>query len=124
MRRILTVITITILVAGFSGCYYDKEEIVYAGNASTCDTTNIKYNSAVQSIIQQRCYSCHAGTASGSLGINLDSYAELKVSADNGELLRRITTTDPSELMPKGGPRLSDCEISKISNWVNNGSPQ
>ena len=123
MKKILSYIFAGSLTAiGFTSCYYDKAELVYP-QVAACDTVNMTYTKDVQSIIQSRCYSCHAGTASGSFGINLDSYNDLKTYATNGELLHRITTNDPSELMPKGGPKLSNCEISKINAWIQKGSP-
>jgi hypothetical protein len=54
----------------------------------------------------------------------LDSYSALKGQGSTGELMRRLTTTDPIKMMPQGGPRLSDCDIAKINWWVNHGTPQ
>src|SRR4051812_28774397 len=112
MKKILSILVVTISIAGMQGCYYDKEELAYPSTA--CDTAAMTYTTNIQPIIQNFCYSCHAGAATGSFGINLDSYANLKVEANSGELVHRITSTDPAFMMPKGGPRLSDCDISKI----------
>ena len=111
-----------IAIVCLTGCYYDKAELVYA-TAPACDTVNMTYTKDIVPIMQARCYSCHAGSASGSFGINLDSYNDLKSQATSGELLHRITTSDPSELMPKGGPKLPACEISKINAWIQAGTP-
>lgn len=121
MKKILSLIMIAFVIAAFQGCYYDKAELVYP--TQNCDTTNMKYTTGIQNIIHAHCDVCHAGSASGSFGINLDSYGDLKAWADNGTLLDRVTSTDPAVMMPKGGPRLSDCEINKIKAWINNASP-
>ena len=121
MRKILNLVIVFVVIAAFQGCYYDKAELVYP--TSGCDTVNMKYTTTIQSIIQSNCNVCHAGTASGANGIKLDSYTELKAKATSGILLNRITSTDPSIMMPKGGPRLSDCDINKFRAWINNGTP-
>ena len=120
MRKILIVLTIALSVFYLQGCYYDKADLVYP--KSDCDTTGMTYTSDIQSIITTRCSGCHNGTASIS-GVDLMNYQQLKLRADNGVLLDRITTTDMSKLMPQGGPRLPDCEINKIKAWMNRNSP-
>lgn len=120
MLRIgLILIMVVCIISAFVGCAYDKKELIYP--TVTCDTTNVTYTDVIEPLVRQRCYSCHAGPGGGISGTSLDSYDDLKTVASFGEVVHRITTTDPSEMMPKGGPRLSDCEISKITTWVNNG---
>jgi uncharacterized membrane protein len=126
MKRIFSVTVLTIVVLSFfTGCYYDKAEIVYAGsvnNPVTCDTANLTYNNGIEAIINNRCYSCHAGQSPSS-GINLDTYSRMR--ALRQEVVRRIKlpVSDP-EHMPRGSGMLPDCEITKITTWVNNGAPQ
>ncbi len=121
MKNLLTILIVIITTGSISGCYYDKAELLYP--SASCDTSSVTYSAKIQNIIQTNCYSCHADSAIGSFGINLDSYANLKLYAENGELMNRITTTDPSIMMPKGGPKLADCDINKIRAWINNGTP-
>lgn len=120
MKATIAILTI-IIIAASSGCYYDKKELV--APATTCDTANMTYTGNIESIIQARCYSCHQGSSSIS-GFPLDSYDNLKEHVDDGDVVRLITSTDPSEMMPQGGPRLPDCEIAKIVAWVNAGAPR
>lgn len=113
------------LTAGvFSGCYYDKKEVVAPTpiTPATCDTAGMTYTANIQSIMQAYCYSCHQGAATGANGITLDNYADLK--GEGTELINRITSNDPSVMMPRNGPKLSDCDIAKISAWMNSGAPE
>ena len=124
MKKILVIIFIFTFIIFIEGCSYDKAEQVYPINGNACDTTSMTYTTNVQPIIQNYCYSCHAGTAPSGGGIVLDSYAGVKnFAAGGGSLIDRITSTDPSVQMPRGGPKLSDCDISKIKAWVNAGTP-
>lgn len=124
MKKIPILIALFASISIIQGCYYDKAELVYPINTNTCDTIGMTYTTHVQPIIQNYCYSCHAGTAPSGGGIVLDSYAGVKnFAAGGGSLIDRITSTDPSVQMPRGGPKLSDCDISKIKAWVNAGTP-
>lgn len=119
MRKCLSLVILIAVIINLPGCYYDKEDLVYP--KSTCDTLNMTYTKDIQSIITVNCSGCHTGNV--ATGVNLGTYAGLRTRADNGRLLDRITTTDPNRLMPKGGPRLPECEISKIKAWINRGAP-
>ena len=110
------------LLAGFSGCYYDKEEILYPGG--NCDTANVTYSGTVAGIININCNACHStATANGSgAGIQLDTHAKLKVYVDNGKLMGSINHAGGYTPMPKNATKLSSCDISKIQAWVNAGA--
>jgi hypothetical protein len=53
----------------------------------------------------------------------LDTYARVKTVADNGKLMGVITHANGFPQMPKGGNKLSDCNIAKIKKWVDAGAP-
>ena len=114
----------TLLVLGLStvmfSCYFSNEEDVY-GQSSNCDLTTAKYSQKVTQIIQNNCISCHGpGLQSG--GIRLDSYDALKLRADNGLLVNVIKHANGVVPMPYGLPKLSDCNIAVIEEWVKNGA--
>ncbi len=103
-----------------SSCYFSNEEDVY-GTGTNCDLTTAKYSQKVSSIISTNCVSCHGpGLQSG--GIRLDSYNALKTSADNGILLKVLRHESGVVPMPYGLPKLSDCNISVIEEWIKNGA--
>lgn len=86
-----------------------------------CDTVNIKLAANVAPILNTYCYNCHGnGRAQG--GVKLDVYAELKLWVNSGDLLGAITHATGYSPMPKGGSKLSDCDINKIKAWINRGA--
>ena len=110
-----------IVVVLLSSCYYDNEEELYPGSASSCDTTNTTYTITVETILKSNCYVCHSTTVADG-GIILDSYTKLKEVADNGKLLGAVTHASGYSPMPKNQAQLSACNIQKITNWINKGA--
>lgn len=88
-------------------------------NCNACDTTAYTYSAVVKVIMQNKCVGCHS-TTSASAGIDLSTYAGVKVVADNGRLMGSIKQLTGYSAMPIGG-KLSDCEITQVQKWVNAG---
>lgn len=108
-----------------SSCYYDNEDDLYPYDPNTsCDTLNIVYNTDIKPILENNgCVSCHS-TAGPSGGVILDTYEQTKIVADNGRLFGSVNHDDGYSPMPQGGNKLSDCDLSKIQAWINDGSPE
>ena len=105
-----------------TGCYYDNEEELYGGIKPACDTAAVTYSATIAPIIQNNCLSCHSAAANmGS--VNLEGHAQAKTYADNGKLYGAVSHAPGSSPMPKGGNKLSDCDISRIKIWVDAGAP-
>lgn len=103
-----------------SSCYFSNEEDVY-GAGTNCDLSTAKYSQKVSQIITDNCVSCHGpGLQSG--GFRLDNYDAVKIRADNGVLLKVIKHESGVVPMPYGLPKLSDCNISVIEEWIKNGA--
>lgn len=114
-------LTIALLfLAMLSGCYYDKEEVLYP--ATACDTTNITFNQSVVPLLSAHCISCHGGSTP-SASIRLDTYAGVKQQADNGRLLGSVNHAAGFSPMPKGAAKLNACNIAKLTKWVAAGAP-
>ncbi len=111
---------VILCVVVLTGCYDDKEIILYPESACTPPATP-SYQTDVVPILSQHCSSCHAGGfASGN--VLLDSYAEVKKYADNGKLMGTITWSSGYSPMPKNGNKLTNCHITTIQAWVTAGS--
>ncbi|MDQ6815183.1 MAG: cytochrome c [Bacteroidota bacterium] len=128
MKKI--VIYITFLSLFFIGCSKTNEEAeskksttTPAGTASVCDTVNMKYALNIQPIIQANCYSCHANGVAES-GVTLETYNQVKQKASSGLLLKVITHASGVPAMPYQRPKLSDCDINKIQDWIDRGYAQ
>ncbi|WEK35610.1 MAG: cytochrome c [Candidatus Pseudobacter hemicellulosilyticus] len=88
-----------------------------------CDTANRQYAAHVVPILTANCYGCHgASSNAGSGGIVLEGYNNLRPKAVSGTLIGVITHAAGFPAMPKGGAKLSDCNINVIRSWINNGA--
>lgn len=117
------------LIAMFiaAGCYNDKADKLYpepgTPGGSTCDTANISYSATVKPVVDQYCglSGCH-DAATPSFGYDLTTYAGLKMAHTNGRLLGAIHQQTGFQPMPKGMSKMSDCNLNKITAWVNQGT--
>lgn len=124
MKKIL----IPALALLLTGCYFDKEDQLYPqGNTggSGCDTTGMTYATDIAPILNQSCAlaGCHDATTK-SFGHDLSSYQGSVTAANSNRLLGAINHSAGFNPMPKGLAKLDDCSISKITAWVNAGTPQ
>ena len=109
-----------ILMVSISACYYDVEEELYPG-VIPCDSSNVTYAAKVLPIITFNCFGCHsASVASGN--VILEGHSNLKTYADNGRLIGSITHAPGFSPMPKGGNKLSECDINIIQAWITSGA--
>jgi len=104
---------------GLTSCYYDNEEDLYPGGTA-CDTTNVSYSTSVAPVFAAYCNNCHSGGAPSG-NIATDNYASVK--ANISRIKGAINHTSGYSPMPQGGNKLGDCELSKISAWINQGMP-
>ncbi len=113
-----------ILIISCSKSSADQQTGGTPPGVTPCDTAGMKYATDIVPILQSQCYGCHGnGNTSGSGGISLDSYTDLKKYADNGFLRGNITHAPGYVGMPYGLPKMDDCTINKILDWIDQGSP-
>ena len=84
-------------------------------------------------VLVTRCFECHGGGAAEG-GYDMSTLGGLRSAGDSGqtavvpgepkasELVRRLTTSNQERLMPLGGPRLADDEISAVRRWIETGA--
>lgn len=111
------------MVFAINGCYYDVVEELYPATGNTCDTTNVTYTATIKPILDAECNSCHS-TASAQGGVILDSYSAVKDYAMSGTLLGVVKQEQGFSPMPKGGAKMSTCEITKIEIWITKQYPE
>ncbi len=88
----------------------------------TCETSNVTYTNTIALILETNCYTCHKGTAANGGGIPLDTYDGVKAKGISNQLYPAVAQTGVIK-MPKGGAKLSDCNIAKIKKWIDEGYP-
>lgn len=125
MNRIKSISTVVLLLI-LAGCYYDKEDQLYVqpSGGSGCDTSNVTYTTTIKTILDNSCAlsGCHDAQTK-SFGYDLSNYNGA-VAGTQGRLLGAIRHDNGFIAMPKGMAKLSDCDIAKITAWINSGTPQ
>jgi hypothetical protein len=91
---------------------------VASGN---CVATNVSFANTVLPTLRTNCTGCHSGTTP-SAGIDLNSYATVKVQAANGKLVGSISHSTGFIPMPSATVSISTCEISQIKAWIAEGT--
>lgn len=103
-------------------CYYDKAERIKMLDNTVCDTTGVSFSGKIQPIISQNCVAgCHTGS-SASAGLPLDNFEQISSVANNGKLVGVVSHTTGFSPMPKGGGKISDCNIAVIKAWISQGT--
>ncbi len=97
--------------------------IAFSAFAAVLDA-EVTYNFDVKPILSDRCYHCHGpdkGKRKGDL--RLDTQEGINQAIESGELIARITSTDPEEKMPPPKSKLSVTgdEISILRDWIEGG---
>jgi cytochrome c553 len=118
---------IILLLVILTACYYDNEEELYPEGSTPCDTTNVTYSGTVLPIIQANCIGCHSG-GSPQGNVSLEDYNSISAAGQipagtYGSLYGVISHASGNSPMPKNGSKLSDCDISKIKKWIDDGTP-
>ncbi len=96
-------------------------------------TSTIDFHQEVAPIFKAHCLNCHGlHQQQGGLRLDEKTFALLGglsgkkligASAEESELLRRVTSDDPTTVMPKEGGRLSEREINTLRRWVQANAP-
>lgn len=87
---------------------------------SGCDTTQFTFAATIQPIINNNCKGCHSGAAPAG-NVLLDNYDNIRNAAESGRLYGSVAHLQGYSPMPQGG-KLSDCNITQIKKWIENGS--
>ena len=103
--------------------------VTFVGYIADIDGAEVDFERDVRPILSDACFHCHGpDQASREADLRLDqkrtAIEVLGESADDSELLRRITSTDPAEVMPppESGKTLDAIQVETISNWIDAGA--
>ncbi len=120
-KLLLSLTVVFALVVMITGCYKDKEELLYpASGALDCADSTVQKGpmfTAVETIIKNECVSCHATSANGGT----DQSPILSTACnivDNWSPINSACVVNKS--MPTSGP-LSAANQQAITSWVNAG---
>jgi mono/diheme cytochrome c family protein len=87
----------------------------------TCpDTLNVSFATKIRPLLQAHCFSCHGnGSSDGNVSVN--TYDQVMHLAISGRLLGSISHSSGFSPMPLGTDKLSDCNITAIRVWIEEG---
>lgn len=88
---------------------------------TSCDSSQFKYGANVAPLISTYCLGCHSGGAPSG-GINLSTYIGVRNVALSGRLVGAVSHAPGYSPMPKNTGKLSPCQITQITKWVNAGA--
>lgn len=100
----------------------NSENAEELADPSNCDIRDVGYQDDIQAILSTNCGTagCHGGP-NGIGGLDLNTFNDAKQIAANGQLLGRVTGSSGNIMPPSG--QLPQCEIDKITTWVQDGAP-
>lgn len=114
------------ILASTQSCTYNKEKILYP--PKPCDTIAVSFKKTIKPLIVANCTSvgCHI-TSNPSNNIVLENYLNIKdqvLTLKNGIPLiyGAVAQLTGFTQMPKGGTKLTSCEIAKLKAWINQGA--
>ena len=92
----------------------------------------IDYASQIKPLFKSRCIACH-GVLKQEAGLRLDTAEFFKQGGDDGpvvdledasrsRILDRVTSSDPDQMMPPDGERLTADQVSTLQQWIANGA--
>jgi hypothetical protein len=84
-----------------------------------CDTTSVTFSGQVWPMMEAYCTGCHSASAPGG-GVVIASYNDMVALAENGSLMGSIRWEAGYAKMPTN-QMLSDCNISVLQKWIDNG---
>lgn len=122
MKVIISVLLLSCIVF-ISSCYYDKEDLLYGGaNSAPCTDSvgTVSYAQKIVPLLQQYCYSCHTGSFPSGNEL-MGTYTSDKAMAQNGKLFGTVNHSTGFSPMPKGMPKMTNCQIATIRKWIDTG---
>ncbi|MBS1771554.1 MAG: hypothetical protein JST82_01750 [Bacteroidetes bacterium] len=124
MKKVLGLLAAIALLAG---CYNDKADKLYpVGTTINCDTSGtMSFSADILPTMQSQCATsgCHDASSAQS-GYDLTGYTGIKAMVDNDRMLGVIRQDAGFSAMPKGGTKLDDCYINKVTRWIHQGAYQ
>ncbi len=123
LRRVYSLITL--LLAGVAA--------VFTATATVAAEAASDFARDVEPILIKRCSECH-GPDKQKAKLRLDSRAAAIQAGKSGhpalvpgrpeesEIMKRVVSTDPDELMPPKGDRLTEAEVAGLRRWIAEGA--
>lgn len=105
--------------------------VIFATGTPAHADDELSFNRDIRPILSDSCFFCHGPDAEhreADLRLDLEEFAKQDVTeagnVGSSELIARITSSDPDELMPppESGKRLNQNQIDLLKRWVEKGA--
>jgi hypothetical protein len=101
-------------------CENKNEEDLFG--ITPCDTSDVSWTTDIEPILASKCYHCHyEGTMVAPF--SLQGYDNVLIRVNTGQLEGAVNHLPGRPQMPRDGPKLPECELAKINNWIRDGAP-
>lgn len=90
-------------------------------DSGSCDTVAVSFAAHIQPILSNNCLGCHSGSVPQG-GISLSSYSAVMNTVNSNRLLGSVEQIGGYSAMPKNQPRMADCNVALIRNWIAQGA--
>lgn len=91
----------------------------------TCETDNLTYTNGASQILNASCAiaGCHVD---GTATFRMDNYDDAFLAVGFGRIIGSINHEENFKPMPypEGSDKLEDCDIDKLTAWINAGAPE
>ncbi len=93
----------------------------------------VQFEKEVRPVLEKRCWQCH-GPDKQENGLRLDLRDAVLAGGDSekpavilgksgeSEIIKRVTTSDPHDVMPAKGERLTEEQITAMKRWIDDGA--
>ena len=116
---LVVLLSVTFLIAS---CGDSTEE------PNECETEGLTYDNFAQNFLINNCSTldgCHVSANKDVPGVgSYETYEDTKTIVDEGRIIGAINHMDGFSNMPKGESKLSDCDIDRLTAWINDGAPE
>ena len=102
------------------------------GPGKIADAAGVDFNQ-IRPIFERQCFECH-GEQKQKGGVRFDRKSTVLQGGDSGKpvvipgnsdeslLIQKITATDPDEVMPPKGARVSESDVALLRKWIASGA--
>jgi len=113
---------IFLLMQSLISCTYNNYEDLIIN--SDCDLSSLSFTNDIQPIFNLHCNNnmCHGGPFPQAR-VSLTSHARILEVVADGRLIGTINHNPGFNPMPIESEKLAGCDIAKIQEWINQGSP-
>lgn len=122
LHFVLTALTISTLIIACGKKDDDKKDYLKDVNCTGIDAAENTYTAAIKPILNNSCAlgGCHDAATKVS-DVDLSDYAAAREAFEKKAVLCSINHGNECSRMPKGGAKLPDDVIRKLSCWAKNG---